>query len=1363
MSARFKVWWNVMMDMKMNDAGREVSARAGRRRVAMAAWIATQGWLRWWLACWLALLSLTSLPVQAEESTCARVKIQVKQRLALERQAFEAEMQINNTTDTSVLENLAIDVKVMDESGVPVAITDDPNNLAAKFYVRVSSKQGIDAIDGSGVVNPQTTGIVDWLLIPAPGAAGTSPLGKKYLIGATLRYRNGGQDTVLEVAPDVIVVKPMPLLTMDYFLPQNVWADDPMTPEIEPVEPFTLGVRIRNTGLATAKGLKIDSAQPKIEELGNAQGLLINFKIDGAYLNDAPAQNTLLLNFGDIAAGASKTGRWIMETTLAGRFTAFTAKFSHANELGGTLTSLLQATNAHLMLRDVRVDLPGRDLVRDFLAQDGDVLRVYESDAPDSLVTDRSGVATLTAGVNAAGNASYRLTIPATEGFVYVRLPDPSAGRLALGQIVRADAKAMLPENVWLSKTRNEQTKALEYWINLFDVNTPGAYDAEFQAPPAAARPPAVQFVPDRTVTEEQQVSFVVEASSPDGRPVSLSAAPLPAGARFTMQAPDPQAPGLTRALFDWTPAKGTAGSYLLSYTANDGLLSTTTSATIKVQSYAPPPGPGTPTIASPLVAAQVTTLRPMLAVQTSTNTLDPTIKVQFEVYADEAMSQLVATGFADKAPALPGNDGGSIAQPTSWQPTADLQDNTWYWWRARASDGSLNSAWANGRFFVNLFNDPPDSFNLTNPVPNVEVATLQPVLAWTNSHDKDGDAITYQVQVYSDAALQTLATQSPDLPEDASGSTGWTVGMPLSNHVTYHWRVAAKDALGAQMPTAARWFLVNTGNAAPTDPVLLSPAVGGQSTSVNTALTIQNSTDADNDLLTYVFEIDTVNTFDSGDKRTSGQVIQSATGSTSWAVTGLVENKRYWWRVKAQDGRAESAWVVGDFLMNAANEAPPTPTVKNPGNGAWSATQQPTLEANPVIDPEGDPVQYRFEVFRDAALSLKVADGVSTNTSWVASPPLDDRTTYWWHVQAVDPQGAASGWTGPAVLYVSTGPYQDPTIAVTSPVTPVSPDIVATPAGTLKQVTIRWEGVDPNIEPTIALYYGTTNSGYAGNLIVDGLRQSAGAQTGSYVWDVSSLAPGVYYIYAVIYDAKGVGKAYAPGAVVVPNSPQTGGIDVLYNTVTYTNENGGWDRFHIKLTSQPSADVVIPLSSSNPNVGTVAQTSLTFTRQNWWVYQGVIVTGKDDCFNTGDTYYQVVPGKAQTLDPNYVGLVGTPVTVVNYANDDTHSSTNQPNILVCGMKVVSSSSGGLFGPWTYTLQVQMTNNNSAPIGGAAATLVQQPSGVTILDGQAAFGAIGSGETGTSSDTISVRSTWPIGANTFRSGSGFIWSVGVQP
>src|SRR5207245_8762175 len=113
-------------------------------------------------------------------------------------------MKINNTTDNGVIENVSVVVKVTDEQGTPVQISDDPNSMGAKFFVRISQKQNIANVDGTGAVNAKTTDIINWLLIHAPGSAGTAPLGKKYLVGATLKYRFAGEDQTLDVSHNVI-------------------------------------------------------------------------------------------------------------------------------------------------------------------------------------------------------------------------------------------------------------------------------------------------------------------------------------------------------------------------------------------------------------------------------------------------------------------------------------------------------------------------------------------------------------------------------------------------------------------------------------------------------------------------------------------------------------------------------------------------------------------------------------------------------------------------------------------------------------------------------------------------------------------------------------------------------------------------------------------------------------------------------------------------------------------------------------------------------------------------------------------------------------------------------------------------------
>lgn len=525
---------------------------------------------------------LPSASLAADDSLCARVKIEIHQEVTLERQAFDARMRINNGLSHITLENVDIHVIFADEEGDPVLASSDPDNTDAFFFITLDSMENIEDIDGSGTVQPSTSADIHWLIIPAPGASNGLESGTLYYVGATLTYTIGGEEYVTELSPDYIFVKPMPELTLDYFLPTDVYGDDPFTVEIEPSIPFSLGVRVTNNGSGVTTDLKIESAQPKIVE--NEQDLLINFIIEASEVNGQEATKSLRVDFGDIQPNSSAIARWIMTCSLSGRFVEFEADFSHSNELGGELTSLMEAVNTHFLVHDVLADLPGRDNIRDFLAKDGGVYRVYESEAVDTDVTDHSSSATIQP---LGKEGHYILSTPVTSGFMYVQLPDPLAGQKVIREVMRSDGKQIRPENAWLSETR-VGSDPWEHFINLFDVNTTDTYTVIFEDPAVRPDPPVLQFIPDRNGIEEKQLSFIVEASDPDGTIPSLFAAPLPALATFTDQ-------GNGIGIFDWTPALGQAGRYEVTFTASDGILEDSRRAVLSIYSMDDTDGDGMP------------------------------------------------------------------------------------------------------------------------------------------------------------------------------------------------------------------------------------------------------------------------------------------------------------------------------------------------------------------------------------------------------------------------------------------------------------------------------------------------------------------------------------------------------------------------------------------------------------------------------------------------------------------------------------------------------------------------------------------------------------------------------------------------
>lgn len=100
------------------------------------------------------------------------------------------------------------------------------------------------------------------------------------------------------------------------------------------------------------------------------------------------------------------------------------------------------------------------------------------------------------------------------------------------------------------------------------------------------------------------------------------------------------------------------------------------------------------------------------------------------------------------------------------------------------------------------------------------------------------------------------------------------------------------------------------------------------------------------------------------------------------------------------------------------------------------------------------------------------------------------------------------------------------------------------------------------------------------------------------------------------------------------------------------TSEHGGEARFSVVLNSPPAANVMVPLSTDNPNEGVATPTSLVFTPINWAAPQLVSVQGVDDPFPEGDITYHVVLGAALSSDAAYNLLDPEDVELVNYDDD---------------------------------------------------------------------------------------------------------------
>jgi beta propeller repeat protein len=405
---------------------------------------------------------LTAQVASAElpaDAACAKVKIEISQELTLERIAFDAKMVITNNMPEKDITGLEVDISILNTSG---------GDAGSMFYIALPTLRNITGVDGNGVVSATEQAEIHWLIIPSPGAGGMDSAGTQYWVGATLKYDVDGNQEVVNVNPDVITVRPEAQLVLDYFIPYKVLGDNPFTPEVEPPVPFPLAVRVLNDGYGSARALAIESAKPRITE--NEQGLLIDFQLLGASVNDSYVEPSLTVDIGDLPSNEVATAFWEMQSTLSGKFIDFEVNFTHDPGLGGELTSLIRETNSYYFTHFVKVNLADRDARLDILADtDGDVDRlpdtIYESEVPGnekSLENSKTPVEAVDIlSVSGRPTPEYpEVEIEVSQagsGWIFARLLDPSDGLLDLLGVKRSDGVLMDTNNFWATQELNDE------------------------------------------------------------------------------------------------------------------------------------------------------------------------------------------------------------------------------------------------------------------------------------------------------------------------------------------------------------------------------------------------------------------------------------------------------------------------------------------------------------------------------------------------------------------------------------------------------------------------------------------------------------------------------------------------------------------------------------------------------------------------------------------------------------------------------------------------------------------------------------------------------------------------------------------
>ncbi len=154
-----------------------------------------------------AVLQLTRQQLEAGEGgVCSRVKIRIDQEAVMTRSAFRATLELSNNLPDQPLKDVQVDVQITDNAGAAA------NDL---FNIRLTSVQGLDAVDGSDEIAAKSSGSAEWTIIPRDTAAPTAPTA--YSIGGVIRYTQAGLTFSIPLIPQTITVRPDAALHLKYF------------------------------------------------------------------------------------------------------------------------------------------------------------------------------------------------------------------------------------------------------------------------------------------------------------------------------------------------------------------------------------------------------------------------------------------------------------------------------------------------------------------------------------------------------------------------------------------------------------------------------------------------------------------------------------------------------------------------------------------------------------------------------------------------------------------------------------------------------------------------------------------------------------------------------------------------------------------------------------------------------------------------------------------------------------------------------------------------------------------------------------------------------------------------------------------
>lgn len=380
---------------------------------------------------------------EANSSVCASITLQFSQSMVMTRQAFRGTLTVFNGHETEAMSDVKLALNVSSKDG-KIATSHE-------FQINPETLNGfngeLDLTNGWSLAAGET-GSATIMFIPTKYAAPSEPV--DYSFGGTLSYIDPftGLEVRRELYPVTLTVKPSPELDLDYFLQRDVYGDDPLTEEVEPMLPAEFALLINNKGYGDATNVRMTTKQPEI--IDNEKGLLIDFEILSSQVNGKDANlafgQTIANDFGTITAQSQAYAQWWLQSSLLGHFTEYSVKANHVTSYGNEDLSLLDQVNIHELIHGFTPIGGGRGfLVNDIIDADDLPDMIYFTDASQENVSIAAN-----ATITQQGDDYILTVIPTQTGWNYGSLIDPTNGKQQIMSITRMSDGMEIPlDNVW--------------------------------------------------------------------------------------------------------------------------------------------------------------------------------------------------------------------------------------------------------------------------------------------------------------------------------------------------------------------------------------------------------------------------------------------------------------------------------------------------------------------------------------------------------------------------------------------------------------------------------------------------------------------------------------------------------------------------------------------------------------------------------------------------------------------------------------------------------------------------------------------------------------------------------------------------